>query len=83
MYRQWQETSNLADATLTCREVIELLALETQCLLIPEQVCVVQRCLVHELQSLCDQKHGKDDQINFPPESLHLELNHQGGTRQT
>lgn len=52
---------------LTSREEVELFALEVQCLLITEQVRVVQSRLVHELQRLGDEENRKHYQVDLPP----------------
>lgn len=51
---------------LTCREICKLFTLEAQGFLVTEQIRIVERRLVHELQRLCDKEHRKDRQINFP-----------------
>jgi hypothetical protein len=56
----------------TGREVRKLFTLETQGLLISKQICIVERCLVHELQRLCDEKHGQNGQVNLPADSSDL-----------
>jgi hypothetical protein len=48
------------------------LSLEAQRLLVSEQIGVVERGLVHELQCLRDEKHWQDDKVNLPSYSFHL-----------
>jgi hypothetical protein len=39
---------------------------QVESLLVAKQVGIVQRGLIHELQRLCDQEHGQDDEIELP-----------------
>lgn len=51
------------------REIIELGAMEIECLLVAEEVGVVEGGAVHELKALCHEKDGEDDQIDLAADS--------------
>lgn len=48
-----------------CRQVVELGSLEAKCVLVAEDVGVVQGGLVEELEKLSEQEDRKDDELGI------------------
>jgi hypothetical protein len=56
----------------TRRQVVELVPFQPQGILVVKQIRVVERRLVHELQGLRDEEHGKNDEVDLPPQLSQL-----------
>lgn len=64
-----------SSVTLTSRKVVELRSLEAESLLITEQVGIIERSLIDELQGLCNEENWENDKIELPSNVAHLKLN--------